>query len=89
MVEENLSQECRLKKIDETKTYFTVEINQNDLLSKKHNEICTNWNYIKHLLILASVVTKWVSVFASTSLIGIPIEITSSVVGLKIYAITQ
>ena len=42
MVEENLSQECRLKKIDETKTYLTVEINQNDLLSKKHNEICTN-----------------------------------------------
>ena len=88
MVEENLSQECRLKKIDETKTYFTVEINQNDLLSKKHNEICTNWNYIKHLLILGSVVTKWVSVFTFTSLIGIPIEITSSVVGLKIYAIT-
>ena len=30
MVEENLSQECRLKKIDGTRNYFIEEINQNN-----------------------------------------------------------
>ena len=35
MVEKNISQEFRLKNIDETRNYFLEEINQNELLSKK------------------------------------------------------
>ena len=69
MVEENRSQEYRLKNVDETKNYFVEEIEQNELMSKKHKNVCTTLNYIEHSLILASVVT--VSISALVSLFGI------------------
>ena len=58
------------------------------MISKKHKKICTNLNYIEHFLILASTITGCISISAFASLIGIPIEITSSAIGLKICAIT-
>ena len=36
MVKENISQEFRLKNIDETRNYLIEEINRNELTSKKH-----------------------------------------------------
>ena len=45
-------------------------------------------NYIEHFLILASAVTGCFFISAFTSLVGIPIGITSSAIGLKICAIT-
>ena len=36
MVEENISQEFRLKHIDEGRNYFLEEIEENELISKKH-----------------------------------------------------
>ena len=57
-------------------------------MSKKHKKVCTTLNYIEHFLILASAVTGCVSIFAFASLVGIPIGIISSAVGLKIYTIT-
>ena len=45
-------------------------------------------NYIEHLLILASAVTRCVSISAFASLVGIPLSITSYAVGLKISGIT-
>ena len=36
MTEENISQEFRLKNIDGTRNYFIEEINQIELMSKKH-----------------------------------------------------
>ena len=47
-----------------------------------------NPNYIEHFLILASTITGCISISAFASLIGIPIGITSSAIGLKICAIT-
>ena len=35
MTEKNISQEFRLKNIDETRDFFIEEINQNELMSKK------------------------------------------------------
>ena len=55
---------------------------------KKHKMVCTTLNYNEHLLILASAVTGCVSIFAFASLVGIPIGITSSAVGIKIFTIT-
>ena len=55
--EENRSQTFRLKNIDETKNYLNEEINQHELMSKKHTKIYTNLNYIEQLHILASAVT--------------------------------
>ena len=39
MSEENISQELRLKNINETKHYLIAEINRNELISKKHKNI--------------------------------------------------
>ena len=85
MSEENISQGFRLKNIDETRNYLTEKINQKELISKKHKKFIEYWiilNYINfysywmrfHLLFLF--------------LVGIPIGIMSSAIGLKICAIT-
>ena len=88
LAEENISEEFRLKNIDETRNYLIEEINRNELMSKKHKKVCKTLNYIEHFLILGSTITGCVSISASASLVGIPIGITSSSIGLKICAIT-
>ena len=40
MPEKNMNQEFRLKKIDEIRSYLIKEINQNELMSKKHKKLC-------------------------------------------------
>ena len=47
--EENLSQEFRLKNIDDTRNYFPKEVDQNELISKKQKTIFLN--YIEHFSI--------------------------------------
>ena len=54
--------------------------------SKKHKKICTTLNYIQHFLILASIITGCISISAFSSLVGIPIEIMSFAILLKICA---
>ena len=46
MVEENIDQELKLKNINETRTYFIEESNQNDLIIEKHDKFCIAFNYI-------------------------------------------
>ena len=84
MTEANISQEFRLKNIDETRNYFLEEIKQNELMSRKHKMVCATLNYIEHFHILGSTITGCSSISAFTSLTAIPIEITSSAIGLKI-----
>ena len=55
-------------------------------MSDKHKETYKYLNYIKQFLILSSAITGFVSV---TSLIVVPVGITSSAVPLKICAITS
>ena len=88
MVEENVRQEFRLKNIDETRNDLVEEINWNDLIHKKHKNVCTILDYIELVLILASTITGCVSISAFASLVGIPIGITSSTIVLIICAIT-
>ena len=73
MVEENISQEFRLKNIGETRNYFLEEIKKNELMSKKHKKVCTTLNHIENFLILASTVTRYISISAFASLIRIPV----------------
>ena len=56
-------------------------------MSKKHRKVCATLIYIEHFLILASIISGCVSMSAFVSLIGIPIKIASSAIGLKICAI--
>ena len=57
-------------------------------MSKKHKKVCATLNYIVHFLILGSAIVGCVSIFAFSSLVGIPIGITSSAIGLKTFEIT-
>ena len=68
MAEENISQEFRLKNIDETRNYFIEEINRNGLMSKKHKKVCITLNYIEPFLILGSTITGCVSISAFVTL---------------------
>ena len=52
MAEENISQEFRLKNIDETRNYSVEEMIRNKLISKNHKKVCTTLSYIEHFLIL-------------------------------------
>ena len=48
MIEENTSQEFRLKNTDETRNY---------LIEKISRKVCPTLNYIEHFLILATTIT--------------------------------
>ena len=87
MPEENINQEFRLKKIDEIRNYLIEEINQNELMSKKHKKVSGVLIYIEHSLIVISTITGCVSISAFASLVSIPIGIMSSAIGLKMCAI--
>ena len=56
-------------------------------MSEKHKKVSITQNYIEHFLILASTITRCISVSAFASLLGIPIGIVSPAIGLKICAI--
>ena len=87
MAEENvISLEFTLKNINKT-NYLIEEINQYELISKKQKMVCTTLNYIEYFLILASTITGCVSISSFASLVGIPIGIRHSAIGLKICAI--
>ena len=88
MAEEYISQEFRLKKIDETRNYLTEEINGNEMKNKKHKKVCATLNYIEYIFILASTIIGCAFISFFASLVGIPIKIASSAIGLKICAIT-
>ena len=76
MVEENVSQEFKLKNIDETKNYCLEEIEQNELISRKHKKVCATLNYLEHFLILSSAITRCIPISAFAFLLGVPIGIT-------------
>ena len=57
-------------------------------MSEKYKKTCKFLNYDGHLLILVSAVTGCVSIYVFTSLVFVPVGITSSAVGIKICAIT-
>ena len=89
MPEEKISQQLRLKNIDERRNYLMGEINQNELMSKKHKKVYRVLNYVEYLLNLISIVSGCVSISAFASLVGILIGITGSAIGLKICVATS
>ena len=70
---------------------FTEEILNRKLhflCSESKKNVWTNLSYIQHFLIICFTILGCVSISAFASLVGIPIGITSSVIGLKICVIT-
>ena len=56
------------------------------MINQKYKKTSKCLNFFKRLLILASAVTGSVSISAFASLVCVPVDITSSAVGLKICA---
>ena len=61
MSEENISQEFRLKNIDETRNYLIEEINQNELISKKPKKVYRVLNYINLIALTDINFLSWYS----------------------------
>ena len=80
MTEVNVSQEFRLKNIQEIRNYFIEEISKNKSIKKRHKKVCRVLNYIECLLVLVVRVSGCVFISAFTSLFGIHVGITSSAV---------
>ena len=58
-------------------------------MSKKHKKVCRALNYFdEHFLVFVYSVSGCVSIFAFSSLVGVPVCIVSFVVGIKICTIT-
>ena len=57
-------------------------------MSKKHKQVYRVLNYFDYSLIVTSAITGCVSISAFASLVGIPIGIASSTIGIKICVIT-
>ena len=87
MTKENISAYFRLTKIDETRNYLLQEIKQGDLMRKKHKKVSTTLNYFKKFLMFVFYASECVSISAFASLVGIPMGIMSSTVGLWICAL--
>ena len=85
MSEENISQEFRIKDVDETRNYLIEDINPSDLMSKKHKMLCTALNCIEQLLVLVSAVRKCVSISAFCYLVSIPDGIATAAVRLNFF----
>ena len=66
------------------KKFLIEEVNQNELMSKKHERVCKVLNYIEHLLIVISTITGCASISSFASLVRTPIGTASSTIGLKI-----
>ena len=56
-------------------------------MNKKRKNDCITLNYIEQVLFLSSAITGCISISAFASLLCIPVEITSSAIGLKNCAI--
>ena len=65
------------------------KIKQNELVTKKNKKVCRTLNCIEHLRILSSTVTGYISASAFASLLGVPVSITISTLGLKTLAVTE
>ena len=53
MAVKKISQEFRLKNIDETRNYFLEEIGPSELMRRKHKKVSATLNYIEDFRILA------------------------------------
>ena len=78
MIEENISQEFKLKNIEETRNYLTELTDQNKFMNRTHKKICKTLSYIEHFPSLAYVVTWCISIYVFASLLSIPTGVASS-----------
>ena len=66
------------------RNYLLEKMKQSEFMTRNYKKICTALSCVEHFLTLACTITRYISISAFSSLIGIPKAITSSVIRLKI-----
>ena len=72
------NQQFRLNKISKIEGYFTAEIKEGELTSKKHSEYINFFDYFDKSLIVLSLTSGGISIASFATAIEAPIGITSA-----------
>ena len=68
----------RLNETNEFKDFFNSEIWERKAMNKKLSKYIAGFDYIEKTWIVLSAASRWISIISFTSIIGIPIGITSA-----------
>ena len=69
----------RLNKINEIENYFTAEIKERELMSKRLSKYIASFDYFDKPLIVLSVSSDSISIASFATVIGIPLRIASAI----------
>ena len=72
------NQQFRLSKINEIKDYYTVEINERELMSKRLSKYNASFDYFDKFLIVLSATSGNISIASFTTVIGAPVGMASA-----------
>ena len=78
----------RINEIIKIKDYFYSEIQERKVMSKKLSKYIAAFDYIDKNLIVLSAISGWISIISFTSVIGVPVGITSPSFSLVFSLIT-
>ena len=81
------NQQFRLNEINEIKDYFTVEIKERELMSKRLSKCIACYNYFDKFLIVLSATSGSVSIASFTTVIGTPVGIANASLSLTLYCL--
>ena len=84
-----MNQKLRLENIDKTINYFLEEIEQKNIWVDSTKEFVQLYIIFEHFLILLSRITGCISISALASLLGTPIEITTTAIELRILTLSS
>ena len=76
------NQQFRLNKINEMKYYFTAEIKEREIMSKRLSKYIASFDYFDKSLIVLSATSGSIYVASFATVIGMPVGITSSSLSL-------
>ena len=81
------NQQFRLNKINEIKVYFTAEIKERELMSKRHNKYIASFDYFDKSLIVLSGTSGSISIASFATAIGTPVGIASAILSLNFHCL--
>ena len=74
----SLSDQFRLNKINEIQNYFVAEIKERELMSKRLSKYIASFDYFDKSLIVLSVTTGTISIASFATVIGAPVAMVSA-----------
>ena len=77
------NQQFRLNEINEIENYFISEIKERELISKRLSNYIASFDYFDKFLIVLSATSDSISIASFTTIIGIPVRITTASLSLS------